>query len=155
MKFANKDAYASFCGVSFAFGIVLNPGSASAGTNAVNVTSYGAVCDGATDDTAAINAAVAAVTSSFSNISGGEVLFPSGVCVVNGQISLQNVTLVGAEVPHFSDAPAGGGIFEAGTTLSIGTTTMAPSTSVSAFVLGHSVTLKGLNCPASAPMAQI
>lgn len=126
-------------------GGVLFPCYAHAGTNAVNVTSYGAVCDGTTDDTAAINSAIASVTAGFSNTSGGQILFPSGVCVVNGTITLQNVSLVGAEIPHFSDAPAGSGIFEAGTTLSIGTAATAPSTSNAAFVLGHSVTFKGLN----------
>ena len=116
-----------------------------AGTLPVNVTSFGAKCDGSTDDTAAINAAIANVTGNFGNTSGGAVVFPSGTCVIKGTIRLQDVALVGAEIPHFSDAPAGSGIVEAGTTLSIGTSTVAPSTSQPVFTLGHSVTIRGLN----------
>ena len=47
--------------------------------------SYGAKCDGATDDTAAINAAIAAAGANNSN-RGGLVSFPAAVCVVAGTI---------------------------------------------------------------------
>ena len=44
-----------------------------------NVTEYGAVCDGTTNDYAAINAAVVAAQAA----GGGTVVFPARVCVIN------------------------------------------------------------------------
>lgn len=49
-----------------------------------NVKDYGAVGDGVTDDTAAINAAIAAVP-----IYGGEVYFPAGVYIITGTIIIK------------------------------------------------------------------
>ena len=50
-----------------------------------NVLDFGAHCDGTTDDTTAINAAVSAATSN----GGGTVVFPSGkTCVHTGTISI-------------------------------------------------------------------
>ncbi len=120
-------------------------GGAKAGTYAVKVTDYGAVCDGSTNDATALQSAVNSVTANMTNTSGGEILFPSGVCVINGTVNLQDVALVGAEVPHFSDAGSGPAAVEAGTVLSIGTATIAPSSTNPTFRITHSVTFRGLN----------
>lgn len=49
-----------------------------------NVTEYGAVCDGTTDDYSAINAAVLAVQAA----GGGTVVFPGRVCVINQMLAI-------------------------------------------------------------------
>lgn len=56
------------------------PGTASAGvfystSDAFNVVAYGAKCDGTTDDTVAIQAAISAAS-----VAGGSVTFPEGIC---------------------------------------------------------------------------
>jgi polygalacturonase len=56
--------------------------SSEADTYPVNVTSFGAKCDGITDDTAPTNAAIANVTRNFTNTSGGSVVFPLAACVI-------------------------------------------------------------------------
>jgi len=56
-------------GLNFAAGVLTNPGSAGV----FNVQVYGAVGNGVTDDTAAINAAIAA----FNSAGAGELLFPA------------------------------------------------------------------------------
>jgi hypothetical protein len=53
----------------------------------VNVRSTGAVCDGITDDTAAIQAAINLVGGT-----GGNVLVPAGTCVINPDIGLRMKT---------------------------------------------------------------
>jgi len=96
----------------------------------VQVTAYGAKCDGMTDDTAAIQAAVVAAQTV--NGGGGTVQFPSGVCVIDllqggtggdSSITLSNVALVGAEVAHNSTSST---ITPPGTTISIGSSSTAP-----------------------------
>lgn len=49
-----------------------------------NVTEYGAVCDGSTNDYAAINAAVVAAQAA----GGGTVVFPARVCVINQMLAI-------------------------------------------------------------------
>jgi hypothetical protein len=62
------------------------PGSISPQTIAVNQFPFNAVCDGVTNDAAAIQNAMNSVSSS-----GGTVLFPSGrICKVNTSLSIGN-----------------------------------------------------------------
>lgn len=49
-----------------------------------NVTEYGAVCDGSTDDYTAINAAVVAAQAA----GGGTVVFPARVCVIEQMLAI-------------------------------------------------------------------
>ncbi len=111
--------------------------SASAYTYKVQVTAYGAKCDGSTDDTTAIQNALNSVGD------GGEIQFPTGVCVVSGNstLVLNHVALVGSDVPHWSDAPTP---TQSGSFISIGTKTTPPGNS-GPFFLGTAVTLQGLN----------
>jgi hypothetical protein len=62
-------------------------GSSGAPSHVVSVTQapYNAVCNGSTDDTAAIQAAVNAVCGTSG--SGGTVIFPASVCRMNGQLT--------------------------------------------------------------------
>jgi len=122
----------------------------------VQVTAYGAKCDGMTDDTAAIQAAVVAAQTV--NGGGGTVQFPSGVCVIDllqggtggdSSITLSNVALVGAEVAHNSTSST---ITPPGTTISIGSSSTAPyggmtgtSGTFVPFLLKQSVTIRGIN----------
>jgi Pectate lyase superfamily protein len=61
-----------------------------------NIKDYGAVCDGTTNDLAAVNNAVAAAVAT----GGGTVFFPPGTTLINGTISItgSNVRLLGAGV---------------------------------------------------------
>jgi parallel beta-helix repeat protein len=70
----------------------LSAQSQAAGSNVANVVAYGAVGDGATDDAAAIAAAVAAVGD------GGTVLFPPGKAyfITNGVlVNVDRLTILG------------------------------------------------------------
>jgi hypothetical protein len=69
-----------------------------------NVKVYGAKGDGVTDDTSAINAALAAA-----NAAGGTVYFPAGVYICSGQWNMANFSNV-----HLRGA---GGIFQGGNAL--------------------------------------
>ncbi len=61
------------------------------GSSVISVGDYGAKGDGTTDDTAAVNAAIAALPSS-----GGTVFFPEGTYLLDGQVSVpDNCTLLG------------------------------------------------------------
>ncbi len=66
----------------------LAPSMASADTH--DVLAYGAVCDGATDDTAAFQAAVDAADSA----GGGLVTMPAAVCAIGGRIKVNGMANV-------------------------------------------------------------
>lgn len=65
------------------------------GGGSTSILNFGAVCDGVTDDHAAFNAAITAVSAA----GGGTVTVPAGkVCVVNGTVNLaSNVTIQGSQ----------------------------------------------------------
>ena len=69
---------------------------------AVNVKDFGAVGDGVTDDTTAIQAAIDAV----SNNGGGEVYIPNGVYAVNNLIAKEGVTLFSNNIGPVKTATA-------------------------------------------------
>lgn len=80
-------------------GITVTPSGASVATllpailgRTVNVLDYGAKCDGATDDTAYIQAAINQIATT-----GGIVLFPAATCDVAGtlKISTNSIRLLG------------------------------------------------------------
>jgi len=140
----------------FLFGLALFlsfPGLASAAFQyPVQVTAFGAKCDGSTDDTISISNAVAAATA---NGLGGTIQFPAGTCIVNSTagdpaIVLNNVALVGAETPHNSiicvynpmTCPQGNNIN--GTVLSIGKG-IAQAQQTVPFILQQGVTIRGIN----------
>lgn len=62
--------------------------SSSSSTNSgqLNFTTAGGVCDGVTDDTAALNAA----DLTLYNQGGGTLIFPVGTCLIAGQVTLPN-----------------------------------------------------------------
>lgn len=50
----------------------------------VNVKDFGAACDGTTDDTAAVNAAIAEIAGTTKT--GGTIIFPRATCRIDGQL---------------------------------------------------------------------
>jgi len=72
--------------------ISVNVSNSSGGGTIINVTSFGATGNGSTDDTAAINSAIAALSS------GDTLLFPCGSYKTSSQLSLilSNVTVDGS-----------------------------------------------------------
>ena len=61
-----------------------------------NAADFGAVCNGSTDDTAALNAAITYVANS---TNGGIVRLPPGTCLVSSTITLPNaVSLIGQDI---------------------------------------------------------
>jgi len=52
----------------------------------IQASNYGVVCDGQTDVTAGINAALAATSANF----GGTVVLPGGACIVTGTLEINN-----------------------------------------------------------------
>lgn len=61
--------------------------------NAVNISNYGVKCDGVTNDTAAINAAL-------TQLGGLKIQFPAGVCLYNGGGVLNQATVLEGAGPH-------------------------------------------------------
>lgn len=102
-----------------------------------------AACDGVTDATSAIKKAIVEAQSGGN---GGTVRLPAGICHISGTstIDLNEIALIGSEVPHYSDGSAGAGIFKAGTVLSVGKLNVSPGMAIP-FRFGHSVTLRGIN----------
>ena len=71
-------------------------------TFARDIRSYGAACDGTTDDTAAVNAALAAAYAA----NGGTVVFPIGATLITGNITIpNNNTAYAGYVPIMSRQP--------------------------------------------------
>jgi len=70
-----------------------------------NVKDFGALCDGTTDDTAKIQAAITAA-----GVYGGRVVLPLGVCKVTDALSVtaSNVTIEGEAMPTSVTAPVRG-----------------------------------------------
>ena len=69
----------------------------------INLISAGAVCNGSTDDTAAIQAVYTAMSGTSSTVphNGGQIIFPNSSCVMSGTATLfnaQNVTISGGDV---------------------------------------------------------
>lgn len=99
-----------------------------------NVSDYGALGDGVTDDTAAINAAISALPST-----GGVIQLDLGVYVVNGTLTIQDkecVILRGRGAEHdalYTTAPTQGTVLKrvsgTGTLLSVGAVAAAASVS--------------------------
>ncbi len=99
----------------------------------INVTSYGAVCDGVTDDTTAIRNAVTAAGGS--NISGPftstAILLIPGPCLVTSTITIRNAT--GQNFPFVVQCTGGGagliwgGSDNAGPLLTLGDATFSHS----------------------------
>jgi hypothetical protein len=85
---------------SQAWGTSLNPAAFLA---VYNVVAYGAVCDGTTDDTAALNNAILAAY----NAHGGTVFIPNGNCLIAGQINIpnDNTALSGEPTNPYSRQP--------------------------------------------------
>jgi len=52
-----------------------------------HVLNYGAKCDGTTDDTAAVQATINAAAT-WGTSTGGTVMFPAGMCVINGAMTI-------------------------------------------------------------------
>jgi len=80
-------------------GRIMNTGSAAAVTwSGINVRDYGALGDGATDDRAAIQAAIAAAAAAGVGGRGVEVFFPAGIYQVTGTLTVtqNNIWLRGA-----------------------------------------------------------
>jgi len=64
-----------------------------------NVLDYGAIGNGTTDDTAAINSAIAAATPTINGVYGGIVYFPKGTYLVSSTISIPNGVCLKGEGP--------------------------------------------------------
>src|SRR3990167_6297480 len=96
----------------------------SGGSDVIDVQAYGAVGDGVTDDTAAIQAALAALPAATGTLNapgegGGTVQFPTGTYVVTGTLTVPSMaTLRGAGVGTVIDGSglgAGENLFSLGT----------------------------------------
>jgi hypothetical protein len=94
MKHSNSRMYLKLILVLFAPAIL----RAQTGNPYFNVMSYGAKCDGATNDTAAFTSALNAANSN----GGGEVFVPStaaGACVIAGQLVMDGFSGVSLSGP--------------------------------------------------------
>jgi hypothetical protein len=78
-------------------------GTTVLGAGWYDVAHYGAKCDGTTDDTAAINAANAAINAA----GGGTLRFPIGTCLIAGHVVFPNDGLVHGDptVPYSAQSP--------------------------------------------------
>lgn len=88
--------------------------ASAAARNVINVRNYGAKGDGSTDDTAAIQAAIAAVP-----VNGGRVEFPAGIYMVSAPLAITNgsttVTGAGTNVTHVRSTSTTADVFTVGT----------------------------------------
>jgi hypothetical protein len=83
--------------------IIALSGTGTSAAATVNVQSYGATGNGTTNDTAAINSAIAALTS------GATLFFPCGTYLITSQLSINasNVTLDGGSCAILHDTASG------------------------------------------------
>jgi len=90
-------------GLTASSAVSLNVSNSGGGGTIVNVTSYGATGNGSTDDTAAINSAIAALSS------GATLLFPCGTYKTSSQLSLNlsNVTVDGSSCAVIHNTSSG------------------------------------------------
>jgi hypothetical protein len=90
--------------------------SLSGATATINVLNYGATGNGSTDDTAAINSAIAALTP------GDTLLFPCGHYLITSQLSIStaNVTVDGSSCAEIHGSVSGGNIMVVGNSLFMG-----------------------------------
>jgi hypothetical protein len=106
----------------------------SNGGSSVNVLNYGATGNGTTDDTGAINSAIAALTS------GATLLFPCGTYLTTSQLAITtpNVTIDGGSCAVIHGAAAGGNILVIGNGAFLGSYGPAVALSASADELSNS-----------------
>jgi hypothetical protein len=76
-----------YAAVSIVVTVLLLGFSASAQTGTLSVTSYGALCNGSTDDTAAFQSAATAAATSYASTGSPVTITYAGNCVVNGSVS--------------------------------------------------------------------
>ena len=96
-----KKIVVAFCLLLALASGLIAPAHAQSGS--ISVTDYGALCDGSTDDTTAINSAIAtAQVAASARGSTATVAFPAGNCNVAGtvQITGSGVTLAGVGMFH-------------------------------------------------------
>ncbi len=88
----------------------LTVNAAPAATATINVLNYGATGNGSTDDTAAINSAIAAL------IPGDNLLFPCGNYLITSQLSIStaSVTIDGSSCAEIHGLASGGNIMVVG-----------------------------------------
>jgi len=90
-------------GLTASFTVSVNVSNTSGGGTIVNVTSFGATGNGSTNDTAAINSAIAALSS------GSTLLFPCGTYLTSAQLTLNlsNVTVDGSSCAIIHNTSSG------------------------------------------------
>jgi hypothetical protein len=90
-------------GLTASSAVSLNVSNSGGGGTIVNVNSYGATGNGSTDDTAAINSAIAALSN------GATLLFPCGTYKTSSQLSLNlsNVTVDGSSCAVIHNTSSG------------------------------------------------
>jgi len=112
------------------------PTGPAATTGWVNVKDYGATGNGVTDDTAAINLAVAALTSH------GVLFFPPGKYLVTGSIGLSGLTnllILGGGTEIFADCPA----ISVTSLTHVTTTATATTATPHGWLTGTSISVRG------------
>jgi Pectate lyase superfamily protein len=95
-----------------------------------SVTTYGAACDGTTDDSKAFNAALQAAGAS----GGGVVVIPAGTCVLSQKLFIPSFTELMGGGPNLSPAPSSG----SDSTPTAGSTTIVNSSPVLTLFAGTS-----------------
>jgi hypothetical protein len=116
--------------------IALSGVGTTTASQTIKVTDYGATGNGTTDDTAAINSAIVALTS------GATLFFPCGTYLTTSQLSITtpNVTVDGGGCAVIHGAAAGGNILVIGNSAFLGSYGPAVALSASANELSASFT---------------